>query len=712
MTLIAFGSSHHPAAKSGMHTGLATVATASEQVVRALRTLPKLTVEQHDELAGDKTLRDAFIAQVYQELQRAGTTRHGLSTELPDIHPQSDVLAAMNFSVDPCDNFYEFVCGRWIQDTPIPPDKAVLQKSYSEAQDLVRKQMADMLEDTETPQETPARQRLADYYAACMDVNYVDSLNAAPIMKLLDKIDAIVTHDDLADMIAELASRAMPSLMAMKVSVDADRTRHIIKVTGRNMGMSLPDPSYYAPGVNNASKENSSTPEMEEALAWRRLNFMTLFKEFEALHQLTGLSQEQARKMTTMTMNAEIRLASFFSREPIKEYLVKHPGGLQDTSLEELEQRMPNLPWRRTLEKLAAACGSYNTSCTGLHTVLDNPRMPVVNMDMPVYYASISEALGEYDPASWAPLLRSHVVKQWAPLLGTHFEKVILEAMTALNGVQERPARWHKCSSAAMAALPHEADEVYRELFFPPAAQASGERLLTAIRDAFVHNLETVDWLGRGNDTATRAMALRKAKALTMSLGGTNEPYYTTFAVSRRQYFDNALRAMQAKMIADFSQLGQPVKRNHWNMAAFSVNAYYDRSLNALFIPAGIMQPPFFSPSFTGPADGRLARDFGGIGTVIGHEFSHGFDNNGAKYDDHSLLANWWSPEVCQFSHFCFPASLPQKARNEKGGTAKCNTCNTWAGGEGVRPQDLVHSRPVRGLQVSGHHGGRQADRA
>ena len=123
MTLIAFGSSHQPAAKSGMHTGLANVATASEQVVRALRGLPKLGVLQHDELAGDKTLRDVFIAQVYQELQSAGTTRHGLSTELPDIHPQSDVLAAMNFSVDPCDNFYEFVCGRWIHDTPIPPTK-------------------------------------------------------------------------------------------------------------------------------------------------------------------------------------------------------------------------------------------------------------------------------------------------------------------------------------------------------------------------------------------------------------------------------------------------------------------------------------------------------------------------------------------------------------------------------------------------------------
>jgi len=380
---------------------------------------------------------------------------------------------------------------------------------------------------------------------------------------------------------------------------------------------------------------------MEAQAKWKQLNFNAIQQEFESLNKLTGYGDDEASNAAIATMNTEIALASFYAQEPFDYYVQNFPGGLPDTNLSTLDASMPNLPIRRTLEKIANACEKYNTSCAGLRQVMQED-LTLFNVDMPVYHQRISEAIGEYPAESWIPFLRSHVIKGWAPVLGNQFETVLLKSSALIQGVQKAPERWHKCSNAAMNALAHTADKVYRLLYFPPAAEAEGHMLMSSIKAAFIENLKSVEWL----DASTRKRALDKASALTMSLGGTNDPYYIHFPVSRTSYYNNTLHAFRAKMLGSFAEIDETMRKDKWAMAAFAVNAYYDRTVNALFIPAGVMQPPFFYPYFYGSAEAHAARNYGGIGSVIGHEFSHGFDNKGAKYDASASLKNWWSDTV------------------------------------------------------------------
>ncbi len=638
------------------HVGLAMAAAGVSRAARPW-TLTYL-------LQADEDKREEFLEQVRQELLGAGAA----ATSLPDAAPDSgekttgDVTTAMNFSVDPCDNFYEYVCGQWVEDTSIPPDKPIVIKSWDLARELVTQQMAEMFQDSQRASRSEEGRQLFNYFAACMDTARVNQLGAEPIMPLLNKIDAIASKEALQDIIAELTAHAMPSLMRFDVQVDNhNRSRHVIHI--KDAGMTLPDYTYY---LANPIAHNDTFPPGEGAgigktraqteadAQWHRLNYASLEKEFASLNRLTGLSAEAADAAAKETMDTETRIASLWSQEPFQYYIDHFPGGLPDVSLSTLEASMPNLPWRLTLAKLVEECGNYNASCNALRAIVEGEDgaadAEIFNINMPGYFRALSQAIDDNPPQSWIPILRSHVVKQWAPLLGRKFEQVMLEAGHAITGVNKAPERWHKCSNAAMNALPYAADLAYRELYFPPSAMEEGQTLMEDIKTSFIANMEAVDWLsdnatGPGHNV-TRERAIAKAKKLSMFLGGTQDPYYIHFPVSATDYYNNALRAFCAKQLATYTELALPVARNKWEMTAFAVNAYYDKSRNALYIPAGVMQPPFFFPYFVGSLEARAARNYGGIGTVMGHEFSHGFDNQGAQFDERSERNTWWSEQV------------------------------------------------------------------
>ena len=252
--------------------------------------------------------RDEFMKQVYQEMLDAGTatspgessTSMGMSTE---------IVSGMNFSVDPCDNFYEFVCGDWLEQQKVPADKPVYIKSYDFARDLVTKQMADMYQDPKVSQDPDdelhgGRKQLADYFNACMDTERVDMLGATPMMPLLDKIGAISTLEDVQEMVAHLTYSASPVLLNLQVELDKDnRSRYEIRI--KHTGMTLPDYSYYAcpprcPASSAGAGDGGVDWNMSAAKSgvdnaeWKKLNFEMLQKEYGALNALAGYSDEEA----------------------------------------------------------------------------------------------------------------------------------------------------------------------------------------------------------------------------------------------------------------------------------------------------------------------------------------------------------------------------------------------------------------------------------
>jgi len=268
---------------------------------------------------------------------------------------------------------------------------------------------------------------------------------------------------------------------------------------------------------------------------------------------------------------------------------------------------------------------------------MDGGRKKLV-MDSPYFYQALSEKLGNHTAEYWVPYLRTHLIYNLSPLLSEQYLNATFQLDADLEGMETRPPRWKKCVGAVKHALPGLSDELYTQKLFPAKAKKDAEVMMTQLRDAFVDNLKGVSWM----DESTKKAALEKAESIEFNIGAPkNQPAYLDgYPVTATSYFNNSMLAYHFRMIFKMSKLGKPVDRHEWSMRASTVNAYYDNGVTALFVPAAVLQPPFFSDKY--PA----ARNFGGIGAVMGHEFTHGFDNTGRKFDAHSKLHEWWKKPV------------------------------------------------------------------
>jgi predicted metalloendopeptidase len=423
---------------------------------------------------------------------------------------------------------------------------------------------------------------------------------------------AVQTHEDLWDTMSKFQLWSVPTFISLSVGADE---KHPLKndLFLDFGGIILPDASYYDPDDDDAKASMESLKEY--------LTNITVF---------TGYSEEEARESANRTVEIEMALAQFMYDEPIR----KLEDGYVHMNVTELEEHAPNIPWARYFGSIEEGCSQEGVTCLA---DMDEGRKKII-LSAPNFYQELSDKLGNHSAEYWKAYLRTHLIYNLSPLLSENFLNATFKLDAELEGMEARPPRWKKCVGAVKHALPGLTDELYVTKLFPKKADEDAHVMMSQLRDAFVNNLQSVEWM----DEETKKAAIEKAESIEFNIGAPKDQpsYLDNYPVTAESYFNNSMLAYHARMMFKMSKLGKPVDRREWSMRASTVNAYYDNGVTALFVPAAVLQPPFFSDKF------QAARNFGGIGAVMGHEFTHGFDNTGRKFDAHSKLHEWWNKPV------------------------------------------------------------------
>lgn len=451
-----------------------------------------------------------------------------------------------------------------------------------------------------------------DWFHSCMDLEAVEKKGPTPLQPWLAAVESIDSNDKLWDTMVLFELWSIPTMIKLSVSADEKRPlQHDLFF--ESAGLVLPDYSYY--DSDNDEKAARHVEALREYL--------------KTITMLAGYSEEEAELSANRTVEIERQLAQFQSDEPYEP--------IQDSymhmNMTALLEHAPNIPWKKYFAGLTDGCAMEGEDC--LRTLGRDDNMV---MDAPYFYLKLSEAFGNNTYEYWKPYLRTHVVYNLSPLLPKAFLNATFTLDAELDGIQDQPQRWHKCVMAVQHGLPALTDQLYTKEYFPESAEKTAAVMMEELRNAFIQNLDSVAWM----DPGTKQAAMKKAESIEFNIGGPKEwpAIWDSYPVDPTNYFENSMRAYHAKQIWKLSQVDKPVDRRDWSMRASTVNAYYDNGVTALFVPAAVLQKPFFSEDY--PAE----RNFGGIATVMGHEFTHGFDDTGRKYDAKSRLREWWDKPV------------------------------------------------------------------
>ena len=517
------------------------------------------------------------------------------SRPTPPTAIRSFDLSAIDKTADPCTDFYQYSCGNWLKSNPIPADQVRWLRSFSLLRERNTYLLWQELDAAASNPQSPLEKQYGDYFAACMNTDLVEQKGLKPLEPALKRIADLKDAHKLATLIGNLAEEGSPApLFRFGVSQDdKDSSKQIAGIS--QGGLSLPDRDYYI--VDNK-------------------HFHEIRKQYvdhvTRMFTLAGDSADQAAKEAASVMEIETALAQASTprvdlRDPEKTYHIY--------TVADFQQLAPDFDF--TVYFKAVKVGQFDT----------------LEVATPNFFKALNELVAKEPVDAWKSYLRWHLIHASAINLPKAFydENFAFFGKT-LSGQKEHTPRWKLCANMTDGALGEAVGQDWVKKNFPTAAKASMDQLVAALEKSLGDDIKTLPWM----TDATKKAAEEKLVMIRNKIGYPEKwRDYSALIVRRDDLIGNLHRNAVFERNWNLNHLGKPVDEKEWNMTPPTVNAYYDQSFNDINFPAGILQPPFFD--FTVDP----AVNFGGIGVVIGHEMTHGFDDQGSKYDGKGNLREW-----------------------------------------------------------------------
>jgi len=509
-------------------------------------------------------------------------------------------LSSIDTTAGPCADMYKFACGSFAKNHPIPADQTRVDPIYV-LYNIDTQELSGILQKSATgaSNRTPDEQKIGDYYKACMDTAAVDAAGLKPIRPLLTRIDAITPSDPhLPTLIGDLQRIGVNVLFGYGEQQDfKDATKQIAVIAQGGLGM--PEKDYYL-------RTGDQDAKLRAAYLAHVAKMLTL----------AGSTPQQAATDAQNIMAFETALAK--------------------ASLGVVDMRDPEKTYHlQPIATFTASLPGFNL--TAFEDAIHSPHVPEIDNSTPQFFPALLDQLHTVAPATLRAYLRYQLLTALAPNLPHAFDAENFNFYgRVLEGQPQQRPRWKRCSAAVDGALGEALGKVYVEKYFAGDSKAKTLQMVHDIEAAMSRDIDQLDWMS----PATKVKAKEKLALVANKIGYPDKwRDYSKLIVKPSDALGNELRANGFENDRQLAKIGKPVDKNEWEMSPPTVNAYYDTSMNNINFPAGILQPPLFDPAQ------NIADNYGHIGAIIGHELTHGFDDEGRKFDGQGNLTDWWTPE-------------------------------------------------------------------
>jgi putative endopeptidase len=507
-------------------------------------------------------------------------------------------LANLDKNTQACTDFYQYAAGGWLARNPIPaafPTWGVDSVLSEQNRDMLREILEAAAKNTRAAKGS-SEQKVGDFYASCMNEDKIEADGISPLAPELARINKIKDQRSLENELAHLHANGINALFLVGSTQDAKNSAEVIAEIWQG-GLGLPEGEYYF-------KTDDKSKEIREAYV----------KHVAKMFALMGDDEAKAASESQSVMNFETKLAEAW--------------------MPRVDRRDPQKVYnRRTMAQLKTVAPNFDWS--GYFKDVGISQRTDVNLGQPKFVERANQQLTGIPLADWKTYLRWRLVNGTAPTLSKKFVEEDFDFKDrVLTGTTEILPRWKRCVRAADNEMGEALGEVYVKKAFPPEAKRRALEMVANLIAALKSDITTLGWMS----DPTRKQAITKLEAFIRKIGYPDKwRDYSALAIDRGSFVNNVMRADSFETARNLRKIGMPVDKTEWGMTPPTVNAYYNPAINEIVFPAGIMQPPFFSVGFDD------AINYGAMGSVIGHEMTHGFDDQGRQYDASGNLANWWT---------------------------------------------------------------------